>query len=91
MDGGAGWTVQYPDGRHHHVYPDGKSRYHKWDLEPCTSNESRTRFPIDYDFSKSHFYYDTDLGYGLGSGGIGGGIIGEGIAIAGSLAWSVIW
>lgn len=28
MDGGPGWVVQHPDGGHHHVYPDGKTRYH---------------------------------------------------------------
>ena len=29
MHGGAGWTVQYPDGHHEHVYPDGHRRVHK--------------------------------------------------------------
>jgi len=26
MHGGEGWTVQYPNGGHHHVYPGGKVR-----------------------------------------------------------------
>ena len=28
MDGGPGWTVQYPDGSHEHRYPDGHVRKH---------------------------------------------------------------
>lgn len=34
MDGGPGWTVQYPNGDHKHVYPDGHVREHfsmDWD------------------------------------------------------------
>ena len=34
MHGGAGWTIQYPDGSHKHVYPEGHSREHitiDWD------------------------------------------------------------
>ena len=29
MDGGPGWVVQYPGGRHEHRYPNGKVRTHK--------------------------------------------------------------
>ena len=29
MDGGPGWVVQYPGGRHEHRYPDGHRRVHK--------------------------------------------------------------
>lgn len=28
MDGGPGWVVQYPNGRHEHHYPDGHVRKH---------------------------------------------------------------
>ena len=34
MDGGAGWTIQYPNGNHKHVYPNGHTREHitiDWD------------------------------------------------------------
>ena len=27
MHGGPGWTVQYPNGGHHHAYPGGRVRY----------------------------------------------------------------
>ena len=30
MDGGPGWVVQYPDGSHKHVYPDGHERTHNF-------------------------------------------------------------
>ena len=29
MDGGPGWVVHYPGGRHEHHYPNGKVRTHK--------------------------------------------------------------
>ena len=29
MDGGSGWVVEAPNGKHWHVYPGGKVRAHK--------------------------------------------------------------
>ena len=86
MDGGEGWVVQYPDGGHHHEYPNGKDRYHKWDYNfDAGKTSSGTRFPIDYDFSKSNSYYGSDFN------SIDNGIIGGGIAIGAGSAWSLVW
>lgn len=33
MHGGSGWTVQYPDGSHKHVYEGGGIRTHDFSFE----------------------------------------------------------
>ena len=38
MHGGAGWTREYPDGSHDHVYEDGNVRVHKSTSNSASAN-----------------------------------------------------
>ena len=38
MHGGQGWTREYPDGSHDHVYEDGNVRVHKSESNDASSN-----------------------------------------------------
>lgn len=46
MHGGQGWTREYPDGSHDHVYEDGNVRVHKSQSNKASSNWFALAFAI---------------------------------------------